>query len=222
MSQSTGLRSRLSSGLKRVNAILERRLGALLPERFAPWAPALPWVTGTAVFAAVIVIALGSLAGSGRSASAEQPALAAAGSSWVTGEPSLAENAQFAALVGPAAQLAQQRFAERQQLIALLAARKLAVQRRARDLARQRYLEARRRALQKYREALRRNAIERAKALKKQAEAKKRYEAALRAFNRKRQIAPGKECGISEVKQSYQCHTGLTPIPKTKKKAGHG
>jgi hypothetical protein len=216
MSEQTGLRGVVQRAHRQVLAPVARAvvrgLARVLPEPIAPYAP---WIVVGAVAAAGFVglASLASGAFSGRSPTLDQPQIAAVGSSWVLGQPSLADSAGFLAVVEPAAQLAQQRYAERQRLIALLAAQKRASQQRARDLARQRYLEARRKALLAYYAALRANAIARAKALADQKRKKALYDKKLAAYNRLRQIKPGQECNLPDVQQAYQCRTGMLPIP---------
>jgi hypothetical protein len=137
-------------------------------------------------------------------------------SSWVPGQPSLIKTPGYAALAGRAAQLGNQRFAARLQLIAQIAAAKKAAEDRAREKAREEYLRKRAEALRKYAEAQRRAAIIRARQQKAAAIARAKYLAAKRAYEKKLKVNTGAECNDPDVKQQYKCQTGKLPAGKPK------
>jgi hypothetical protein len=135
-------------------------------------------------------------------------------SSWIVGQPSLAENPGFAALAQRAGALAQQRYGARQKLLRQIVAARLAAKKRARDKARADYERKRREALARYRAAQRRAAILRAIQARKAAKARAEYLRKKRAYERKRRVDPGQECALPQVRRHYKCQRGKLPAGK--------
>lgn len=168
-----------------------------------------------AAVAAIVVLAVNGVLGNlfaGGSASAVPPAgIVDVGTSWVTGEPSLAASPLFDAIENRAVSLARIRWNARQALIAeIAAARKAAALRHRQDLLRKYELE-RARELAAYRAQLLKVERERAAQEAKLAAERKKYQQELAAYMRKRRVTPGQECNDPVVRQYYSCQNGLLP-----------
>ena len=168
--------------------------------------------------AAVVVVAtsggVGGLLGGARADLGPPPGIVAVGSSWVTGEPSLADSPQFAAIENRAVPLAESRWAARQALIAaIIAAKKAAALRKRQDLLKK-YEELRAKELAAYHAKLLEIERERAAAERKLAAERKKYQEELAAYMRKRRVTPGQECRDPTVAQYYSCQNGLLPAGK--------
>jgi hypothetical protein len=169
--------------------------------------------------AALVVALIATLAVTGLLGglfSGERGALAAARlvdtrSSWIPGQPSLANASGYLAVAARAEQLAQQRAGERAGLLKRIEAAKKARAARARKSARDRYLAARRAAMARYRAALRQNAKDRAAAAARRRHQQELYNAALAKYRRALIIRPGRECSLPNVKRRYRCHSGTKP-----------
>jgi DNA repair exonuclease SbcCD ATPase subunit len=172
---------------------------------------------GLAVLGCVAV-----LAGCGGTETAKlgsaQPVIRSLDSSWIPGQLSLSQLAAYQAISEPALKLAAERVQQRKRELALLEAQRIAAQKKARDDARRKYLEALRRAREQYRAALRKAARERARQLRLLAAAKRRLERLRREAERKRRVAPGEECRDPELRRVYHCGTGHLPLPPPKHK----
>jgi hypothetical protein len=175
-------------------------------------------VAGTFLIAGVLVWGVVSLASAILSGGNDTPPAAAgirsADSSWIVGQPSLAENPGFAALAQRAGALAQQRYTARQKLLKQIIAARLAAKKRAQDKAKADYERKRREALARYRAAQRRAAILRAIQARKAAKARAEYLRKKRAYERKRRVDPGQECSLPQVRRHYDCQRGKLPARK--------
>jgi hypothetical protein len=190
-----------------------------LPKLYTPWTR-IPTVIGVVVIAGVVVWGAVTLVGAIFSGGNEAPkaavSLRSVSDSWVPGQPSIAEAPGYAALAQRAGLQAHARDEARRQLIARIAAAKLAAKKQAQDKARQDYLRKRAEALRRYREAQRKAAIERRKQAIKAAEARRKYLKAKREYEKKRRVTPGTECNLPDVKQQYDCKNGKLPAGKAK------
>lgn len=139
------------------------------------------------------------------------PGIVVVGSSWVTGEPSLAASPQFASIENRAAALGSLRWAAYEQLIAEIAAAKRAAAARMRAELRRKYEELRARELAAYHAELVKIQRERAQQLAKERAAKLAYERALAKYMRERTVTPGKECQDPTVRKYFSCQNGLLP-----------
>jgi hypothetical protein len=170
------------------------------------------------VVAGILIWGVVSLANAILSGGDDPPSAAAgirsADSSWIVGQPSLAENPGFAALAQRAGAQAQQRYTARQKLLRQIVAARLAAKKRARDKARADYERKRREALARYRAAQRRAAILRAIQARKAAKARAEYLRKKRAYERKRRVDPGAECALPQVRRHYKCQRGKLPAGK--------
>jgi hypothetical protein len=139
------------------------------------------------------------------------PGIVVVGSSWVTGEPSLASSSQFAAIESRAVALAQTRWNAREALIAeIIAAKKAAALKRREDLLKK-YAELRAKELAAYRAEVLKIQRERAAQEAKLAAERKKYEQELAAYMRARRVTPGQECKDPLVRRYYSCGNGLLP-----------
>jgi hypothetical protein len=180
------------------------------------------------VVGAVVVIAvtggLGTLFSSPTVSLGPPSGIVAVGSSWVTGEPSLAASPLFGAIEARAVALAKARWDARQALIAeLIAAKKAAAIKARQDLLRKYALE-RARQLAAYRAELLKIQRERALQAARLKEARQDYQQQLAAYLRARRVTPGQECQDPIVRQYYSCQNGLLPVSPTKpsvKSKGH-
>jgi hypothetical protein len=171
-----------------------------------------------AVVAIVVLTTTGQLdLFSGSSATlGPPPGIITAGSSWVTGEPSLADSSQFASIENRASMLGNERWAARQALIAEIAAAKRAAAARQRADLLKKYAEIRAKELAAYHAALLRVERLRAEQAAKLAAEKKLYAEKLAAYMRARRVTPGQECRDPTVRQYYSCQNGLLPVTPKK------
>lgn len=169
-----------------------------------------------AIVALLVTGSFSNLFPGARASLGPPPGIIAVGSSWVTGEPSLADSPLFQAIENRAAALAASRWAAREQLIAaIIAAKKAAAARKRADLLKK-YEELRAKELAAYQAKLR--AIEKLRAaeLAKQRAAELAYKRKLAAYMRARTVTPGQECGDPTVAQYYSCQNGLLPASHRK------
>jgi hypothetical protein len=209
-------RSRIAS----IRAWLAGRIGALTALSPAVWIPAVAAV----LVAAVALALIESGGGHGRGSLAPPPGLVVVGSSWVTGEPSLAVAPEFISIENRAVALANVRYPAYVSLLAEIAAAKKAAAARRRAELLKKYEELRARELAKYRAEVKRIQKLRAEALAKERAAKLKYERELAKYLKERTVTPGQECRDPAVAQSYACQNGLLPAGKSKKapkKQGH-
>jgi hypothetical protein len=133
------------------------------------------------------------------------------GSSWVTGQPSLAASPLFDAIENRAASLGEARWSARQLLLAQIVAAKRAAEIRARQALLRKYAQERARELARYRAELLKIQRERAAALAKERAAKLKYARELAAYMKARTVTPGQECADPLVRRYYRCSNGLLP-----------
>ncbi len=207
-------------------------LGRTLRDLFQPLLgrlPVSPPLVGGIAAGGILALGLALLAtgvfggGSHRTLAGEPGSLIFTNTSWIPGQPSLAESPGFVALAARFQPLAAQRDQERRRMLALIEARKKAAQARARALARKRYEEARRRALAKYRRELRQHALLVAKIKRENARRKRQHAQQVAAYLKKKrayelalQVQPGSECKLPEVQAHFRCQTGRLPTPPAK------
>jgi tetratricopeptide (TPR) repeat protein len=192
--------------------------------------PPAAWLGGAAALATLGLIGFGVTlltSGGGPRAPIQLPKIAYTHTSWIQDEPALTDYAAFAAVFGPAALQGQQRSQAYAALLALIEQRKKEAQQRARERAKKRYDEERRKALARYREALRRAAELRRKIeaenRRRLAEQRRkealhrlavlRYQKAKREYEEALKVHPGTECNLPEVREFFSCGTGRTPTP---------
>lgn len=187
------------------------------PRLHALGAPLRPYGTPIAIAAIVAAIVALAVTGqlnlfSGTSATlGPPPGIITAGSSWVTGEPSLADSPLFASIENRAATLGNARWAARQALIAEIAAAKRAAAARRRSDLLKKYAELRAKELAAYHAALLRIERLRAEQAAKLAAERKKYAEELAAYMRARTVTPGQECNDPQVAKYYSCQNGLLP-----------
>ena len=154
----------------------------------------------------IVLVAMALFGGS--DAPEEEKALGTirnAESSWVEGQTSLVAYDQFGILASRANVLGEDMQAAYVTGQSDLDKARILARKRARERARQRYLEARRRAKREYEAALRRAKEERKRKL---AEQKRKIAERLRRLREKHKVEPGEECSIPEVRRDYNCQTG--------------
>jgi hypothetical protein len=162
------------------------------------------------VVGVVVATLAGAFSGSGPRVG-PPPGIVMVGSSWVTGQPSLADSPQFAAIESRAVSLADQRWGSRQALIAEIAAAKREAALRRREALLRKYAEERARQLALYRAELTKIEAERAAAQAKLAAERRKYQQELAAWLRARTVNPGQECQDPVVRRYYNCSSGLLP-----------
>ena len=151
------------------------------------------------------------VAGCGAERPAAPGSLTNPDSSWVPGQPSLAESPAYLAVAGPAETMGDHRLADRNRELALIEARRLAAQERTRREMLRRYREVRARALVRFREAMRVAARRRreleAVRRRRLAEARRQR----RELLEKLRVQPGEECSIPEIREQFDCVEGQLP-----------
>jgi hypothetical protein len=167
---------------------------------------------------AAILLLAAVVAGCGSANSSSLASLRDTTNSWIPGTPSLIELPGFRTIEVRASLLAAQRESARKRLLAQLAAARIAAQKRARDEARRRYEEARRKALIAYKAALAKAAKQRAEALAKLRKQQALRAKQLRELEAKLRVPVGDECKQKDVRNSYKCRVGRLPISPPKKK----
>ena len=160
------------------------------------------------------LLAAGALGGCGDAASHRLTTFSGPVTSWVDGQPSLSTSAQFLAITVRAGQDAARRDAARHQELVLIAEQRLAAKRHAHLAALRRYEQQRRLALERYREQLRRAQAEKARQLAELRRREREREALLARMRKAREVTPGKECSLPQVRAQFNCMTGHTPIGK--------
>lgn len=166
-----------------------------------------------------VLACAGALAAGGCGAEEHASApLRPAESSWVPGQGSLLLSPAYLAIAGPAEAGGEQRYAAYERGLSLIAARKAAAKKAAREAALRRYREERARALAKYRAALRKAARERERARRLAEKRRREAERRLRELLKKLRVPAGQECALPEVAQQFDCVSGRLPLGKPKKK----
>lgn len=169
------------------------------------------WLTVLVVVGLILAAWLsGVFSGSGPSLG-PPPGVVMVGSSWVAGEPSLADSAAFAGIEHRAVAIAASRWAARQALIAEIAAAKRAAEQRKRDDALRKYEEERAKQLAAYHALLLKIQAERAAAEAKAAAARREYQKKLAEYLAKLKVTPGAECQDPAVRRVYNCTPGMLP-----------
>ncbi|MDX6632481.1 MAG: hypothetical protein QOG09_47 [Solirubrobacterales bacterium] len=164
---------------------------------------------GAAIALIVIaVVVISSLDGGGSSKSSTSNRFGQvpySGSSWTDGQPSLASYEEFTPLSSRAytlgedmqtAYIGSQHDLDKAQVLA---------RKRARERARQRYLEARRRAHEKYLAALAKAKRDRARKIAAQ---KRKAAAKLARLRERYKVTPGEECTVPAIRRQFNCQTG--------------
>lgn len=171
-----------------------------------------PLYAGTAagvILIALAVVVIVSLVGGGgdsnKEAAPHYAVIHNVGSSWVDGQSSLASYDQFDAIAGRANVLGENGQGDYWKGQLQYDQDRVAARKRAQELARKRYLKARRDAEIAYQKALAKAKHDRAVALRKQ---KEKQAAILRALRRKYRIKPGEECSLPEIRARFDCSTG--------------
>ena len=154
-----------------------------------------------------------SLAGcSGDRPDAPPGTLTNVATSWVPGQPSLADSPAFLAVAGRAEKAGDRRHANRVRELELIDARRVAAEERSRREIVERYREIRARALARYREALRIAARKRremeAQRRRRLAEARRQREKLME----KLEVKPGDECSVPEIREQFDCVSGRLPV----------
>lgn len=186
-----------------------RHLGALL----VALRSSAPWLAAVAAAGAIILaLLIGAFSGS-KPDLGPPPGIVMVGSSWITGEASLADSPAFAGIEQRAVSIANSRWAARQALIADIAAAKQAAALRKRQDLLRKYAEERARQLAAYRALLLKIQQERAAAEAKAAAARRKYQRELAAYLRKLRVDPGAECQDPAVRRMYNCTPGMLPHP---------
>jgi len=162
-------------------------------------------------------VALGAVAGCGFGDDSSGPAAALTPpeTSWLAGQDPLGAYREFAAVFGPAVELAERRLTRRELALERIEKAKIAARKRAEEEARRRYLEAKRRAERAYKRALREAARKRRELQERLRRKKDRLARKRRAYERKRRVEPGPECGLPGVRERFRCRVGKLPEPET-------
>lgn len=132
--------------------------------------------------------------------------------SWVTGQPSLTTSAQFLQITARAEEQAARRAAARHRELVLLSAQRIAARRHAQDEARRAYEEARRLAAERYRAALAAARRDKARQLAALRRSERERAALLARLRKAREVKPGEECSLPEVRAQFDCSTGHIPL----------
>jgi hypothetical protein len=151
-------------------------------------------------------------AGCGETPKTEPTAAAAPVTSWVDGQPALTASAQYLQIALRADGQAQRRYAARRQELVVLTAARLAARRHERDAARLAYAEARRKAAEQYRVALRKARRDKARQLAALRRSQRERAALLARLRKAREVTPGEECTLPEVRAQFDCSTGHIPL----------
>lgn len=170
------------------------------------------WIVGA-------LLAAGAIAGCGDGETSRLTTFSGPVTSWVDGQPPLTVSAQYLGITVRASEDAARLYAARHQELVLIAEGRLAAKRRARIEALRRYEEERRRATARYREQLRKAKLEKARQLAELRRRRRERAALLARMRKAREVAPGEECSLPQVRAQFNCMTGYTPIGKRKKKS---
>jgi hypothetical protein len=165
------------------------------------------------------LVAAGALAGCGGSGDARSGAVVrAADSSWVAGQRSLTSLPPYAAIARRSYALGASRQRVYLARIADIAARRVAQRKRQRADILRRYQEQVRRARLRYLAALRRAQRLAAENRRRRAALERERARKLKKYLESLLVKPGLECTLPEVRRTYRCRTGSTPVPRAKPK----
>ena len=157
-----------------------------------------------------------AIAGCGDATSTHMVAVSGKVTSWVDGQPPLTASAQYLQITVRATEQAARRSALRHQELVLIAEQRLAAKRHDRLAALRRYQAARRLALARYREELRRARLEKARQLAELRRRERERAALLARMRQAREVMPGEECSLPQVRAQFNCITGHTPVGRSK------
>jgi hypothetical protein len=170
-------------------------------------------VRAPVTLAMLVVLALVA-AGCGGSDSSGSAVVRSTDSSWIQGQSPLTGYPGYLSIALRANSLGDRLFAARKRELALIEARRIAAQKRAKADRLRKYLEAKRRAEARYRAALRRAARERKRQLAKLEALRRKRAAELRRLRKKLHVPPGQECKDPRLRRHFHCQGGQLPIKK--------